>query len=40
MMTPYIEKEDSDLRPRVTARERLQTVCYMYWLTACARPYT
>jgi len=34
MMTPYIEKEDSDLRPCVTARERLQISCYRYWLTA------
>jgi len=34
LMTPYIEKEDSDLRPYVSARERLQISCYRYWLTA------
>ena len=34
MTTPYIEKEDSDLRPCVTVRERLQISCYRYWLTA------
>jgi len=27
MMTPYIEKEDFDLRPCVTAREWLQISC-------------
>jgi len=32
MMTPYIEKEDFDLRPCVTAREWLQISCYRYWL--------
>jgi len=36
VMTPYIEKEDSDLWPCVTARERLQISCYRYWLTARA----
>jgi len=34
MMTPYIEKEDSDLRPCLTARERLQISCYRYWMMA------
>jgi len=39
-MMPYIDKEDSDLRPCVSAHEPLQISCYRYWLTACARPYS